>query len=661
MLKSQLKKAVWNLQYDVTQVMEELVENEKFEDSSKFRRYIVELRLYSLLMEYPFITTVVGAQGVGKSTHINQMFEIPENQKLIDFEGRAEQIPVFIFEKKKDDKTEVQLYKKNYANSEIMYFEYEEISYEEARKKTQRPENDDLCLFWFVDSNERLSFVEPLVMLPGHEIDSPWQKANKIITEFSDIIIYTFDMTRLAQRSGEQIEGWIKNSNITNTPIALGTKNDMMNPEQRKELKEKLNNYNVTFVGCWEGKDQRQKKFGEYDSLFNHIQDSIKNVYDGPNLEKLKNLVIKIHMRIKQIRKQIELSKLIENTNIKDNIDKHISEMSKFWENNLRAKFVFEINDAIIDAQNYTKELTDDYIVQEIANNFGDSIKLWWNGGLLNKEAILLENFIREKFQEKVNEKVPNINQNYKQISQALSNEIRKDPKKENISNIVMKQVLVDYLASPIYKVEEDNISLSSVKDSFKETIEAVNEISNELEPQIRKVKFNKYIKSLSEKDRKKFDKKYIKLLKKNDFKPLSAFASSGTAALATGEVVAETLGGGLVVGTAGSIAAAIASGAIATAASLILVRSVAQYSNKTQWQIRSFAHEMISIISENVRNEVDRKLNFFWKIYKDELRRELENATGLEKENQNSLNLAIVTNDTRNSIKTIMKILNQQ
>ena len=186
------KSKIWSLQFNLSRVQASLIDCGMVDREKKIRESVEILRYCSLLMDQPEITTITGAQGVGKSYHVNQMFQIPDAQRLLSALGRCEKIPVFLFTKMEDDGHEVRILKRGTPN-EISSFEYEDVGYDEARKRVASPKEHDFCMFWYVEANAMFEAVAPVAVLPGYEMETPWEVAINVIQELSDSIIYVTD------------------------------------------------------------------------------------------------------------------------------------------------------------------------------------------------------------------------------------------------------------------------------------------------------------------------------------------------------------------------------------------------------------------------------------------------------------------------------------
>ncbi len=221
-------------------------------DNNEIEENLKKLLRKTLISEYLFenyVIAISGLQGVGKSTLLKQLYDIPEECLPIDF-GRGEKLPILITEYNIDNiETRVKRFKKN----EKDYYELKDeiIDTNEFKSIAQNPCNNDILLDLRIPLNKNIFNIEnnkSFLLLPGIESKkNEWQELLEYSLDFSATCIFVFDHTKSALERNKKIIDKINNDfeKAKAKPIYVITFSDAVD-DQNKELKSTfLEDFNI--------------------------------------------------------------------------------------------------------------------------------------------------------------------------------------------------------------------------------------------------------------------------------------------------------------------------------------------------------------------------------------------------------------------------------
>jgi len=201
------------------------------------------------------VVTIAGPQGVGKSQLTNSLLDLPTDVGLEVGEGSCEHVPIILTSATADDAEGYALVCSfNSENHESDLIRYERLTFDDARKRAINPMDNDIAIKWYVKDCPSLADISPLVVLPGLELDSPWEDGIRLVLEVSDIAIYTVDPPRKAQAASSKIESWMEAVNLALPPICVVTKEDLMSSDEIESFRDSTGIYETLFVGQSESK-----------------------------------------------------------------------------------------------------------------------------------------------------------------------------------------------------------------------------------------------------------------------------------------------------------------------------------------------------------------------------------------------------------------------
>ncbi len=661
-MESAVKNRIWNLQYILSQVQSALIDSGIRDIEKHIRRYGEVLRYYSLLMDLPEMTTVTGAQGVGKSYHVNQMCEIPEEQRLLSSLGRAEKIPVFLMARIKGKSYDVRLYKRT-APSGGGAFVFEDMSYQEARERVERPKSDDLCMFWQADGNAVLDSLSPISVLPGFEHEKPWEMAIKIVLDLSDTVIYVTDQSRSAMDVSVDLEAVIRRLDLQTPPVVLLSKADNMPEEQIKNFSTRFN-YNSVPVGVVEPSSQEgsSRVIGtqkQYDKLLEFLGEHAANAPSSRRLSVLEDAVDNAMMYLEDARDEVDKNETKKAVGIDKAITAFISKQEDTWENLIRTRILDHTETTCVKAATQACKSLQPRIENEFTGSLGNKIKLWWNGGVTLGTVNELQNELSSEF----SQGIQSIESEILRLLQEKSENMRQkliSGRNKNLSDLVKtgrELILVDAVITPIKgvnKIAQDD--LITILEKGKDVIQAATGTFDEAVKATTTVQ--PIIEAISlEKGRKRIFEEIQKLPDKKKAEALKDLVTGGLGAGGAAMSGAEIAGAGFS-GLSMSVVAGVVGGAVAAMAVGGWLMSITRTANRTAFDVDDLVNRCANAMSGQVQDDISTKLDRFWKGYKHEMRNILLANTGLASGEINTISLAKTTHSAIEECKELVKAL---
>ena len=652
------RSKVWSLQFNLSRVQAALIDCGMIDREKKIRESVEVLRYCSLLMDQPEITTITGAQGVGKSYHVNQMFQIPDEQRLLSALGRCEKIPVFLFRKSEDNDHEVRVLRRGIP-SEIGSFEYENIGYDDARKRVASPKEHDFCMFWYVEANTIFDAVAPVAVLPGYEMETPWEVAINVIQELSDSIIYVTDQSKSASETSAYLEEKISRLNLRSPAVVLLSKTDSMSDERKKQFTSQFPYVSIP-VGIVD--ESLEKEDGDnvctqqqYDKLFENLGEYIAKTSRSRKNRTIENTVDSVLMYLRDARDDIENMEVTSSIGIQRAIDSFVEDQDEMWNNMIKPVISEKTKAICTSASSEAYESAYPIIQGECKKR----IKLWWNGGVTLGFTKGLQTELTNKFIEGSSaiehELVSSLSsQSAKRTDMLLE---MKNNDFEDLVKTGRELILIDSVITPLQnvdkKVKADLVqTLKSSTEALKQTGELVNEavkISESVQP---------VIKAIADDKGKAEIYKHLKHMENSGksaaIKSVTTVGiGAGGAAVSAAEVAGAGFAGATMSVVAGVLGAAV--GAIAVGGWLM---SITRSANRTEFMLDDFARKCSNAMSEQIQRDVVTKLDRFWEVYKYELRTRLISETGLNDSSSKILQLAKSTNDAIKDSNALIKSL---
>lgn len=211
-------------------------------DNKDIEKKFKKLLRKTLISEYLFenyVIAISGLRGVGKSTLMKQLYDIPDEYLPLNI-GRGEKLPILITEYNITNiETRVKRFKKNNDTDNYELID-EIIDTDEFKSIAIDPGANDILLDIRVPLNKNIFNIEnnkSFLLLPGIESRrDEWQELLEYSLNFSATCIFVFDHTKFAlQRNKDQIDK-IKKDFEKAKPIYVLTWSDAVD-DQNKELK----------------------------------------------------------------------------------------------------------------------------------------------------------------------------------------------------------------------------------------------------------------------------------------------------------------------------------------------------------------------------------------------------------------------------------------
>jgi len=657
-MDSYTRNKVWSLQFNLSRVQAALIDCGMIDKEKKIRESVEVLRYCSLLMDQPEITTITGAQGVGKSYHVNQMFQIPDEQRLLSALGRCEKIPVFLFRKSEEDDYEVRVLRRG-VPSEVGSFEYEKIGYDEARKRVASPKEHDFCMFWYVEANSMFDSVAPVAVLPGYEMETPWEVAINVIQELSDSIIYVTDQSKSASETCSYLEDKISKLNLRSPAVVLLSKTDSMSDERKKQFTKQFPYVSIP-VGIVD--ESLEKEEGEcvctqqqYDKLFENLGEYIAKTARSRKTRTIENTVDSVLMYLRDARDDIENMELSSSLSIQRAIDSFVGDQDRMWNELIKPVIADRTKTISTGAASDAYESAFPIIQDECKKK----IKLWWNGGVTLDFTKKLQTELTSKFIERSHAIQHEVLRSLSDQSSKRTNMLL-EMKSNDFGELVQtgkELILIDSIITPLHNVDKKVntdlvLTLKSSTEALKQTGELVNEavkISESVQPVIKAIAEDKGRAEIY-RHLKHMDKTGKSSAIKN---VTTAGLGAGGAAASAAEIAGAGFAGATMSVVAGVLGAAV--GAIAVGGWLM---SITRSANRTEFMLDDFARKCSNAMSEVIQENIHTRLERFWEVYKYELTTRLISETGLNDSSSKILQLAKSTNDAIRDSNALIKSL---
>jgi len=659
-----LKSKVWTLQYSLSKVQAALIDNEMMDAEKHLRRYTEVLRYFALLADLPPLTTVTGAQGVGKSYHANQMCELPADQRMLSILGRGEKIPVILMHRNPNLKYDVRLYKRN-TPSGSGAFEFEDLTYEEARERVGKPESDDLCMFWQADGNSVLATLSPIAILPGFEYDTPWASAISIILDMSCSVIYVTDQSRAAQGVSSTIEDKINKLDLQYAPLLLLSKTDDMSEELIRQFAS-IFSYQSIPVGVVLDENQSDPERivctqKQYYPLIEALGELAAERPTFMKLDSLENAVDGAMMYLRDARDQIEKQEIKSEAGIERAINSYIGEYERIWTTLIRRRILDMVeatcNKAAVEACNAVQPM-----IESKFDTLGDRLKNWFNGGV----TLDVVNEMQDALGSRFSEIAQTLNTDSLRLLEDRSNELSKklvDVGDENFKQLITtgrELLLVDTVCTtPLTKEAIDETvrtDLASIIQAGAAAIQGTSDLiksGSETLDTIRPI-----VEAIArDKGREAIFSEIQKLPDKQKATQLQELVAGG---LGTGGAAlsgAEIAGGGFA-GTTMSVVAGVLGGALVAVAAGGWLMSVTRNANRNAFMLDDLANRTAKAMRDHTYDDISMSLDRFWEGYKFQLKQVLLSDTGLADREKNTIILAETTHAALNESKELIKTI---
>jgi len=557
-----------------------------------------------------------------------------------------------------DDGYEVRILKRGTPN-EISSFEYEDVGYDEARKRVASPKEHDFCMFWYVEANAMFEAVAPVAVLPGYEMETPWEVAINVIQELSDSIIYVTDQSKSASETSAYLEDKISKYNFRSPAVVLLSKTDSMSDERKEQFARQFPYLSIP-VGIVDDSLEKADDGGictqqQYDKLFENLGEYVATTTRSRKTRTIENTVDTVLMYLRDAREDIENMEVTSSIGIQRAIDTFVEDQDKMW-NNLIKPVISDKTKAICTSTSSEAYESACPIIQDECKK---KIKLWWNGGVTLGFTKGLQTELTNKFIEGSSviehELVRSLSsQSAKRTDMLLE---MKNNDFEDLVKTGRELILIDSVITPLQyvdkKVNADLVqTLKSSTEALKQTGELVNEavkISESVQP---------VIKAIAEDKGKAEIYKHLKHMENSGKSAaIKSITAAGIGAGGAAVSAAEVAGAGFVTHTmsvvAGVLGAAV--GAIAVGGWLM---SITRSANRTEFMLDDFARKCSNAMSEQIQRDVVTRLDRFWEVYKYELRTRLISETGLNDSSSTILQLAKSTNDAIKDSNALSKSL---
>ena len=661
-MDSYLKSKVWSLQYSLAKVQATLIDNEMMDTEKHIRKYTEVLRYFVLLADLPPITTVTGAQGVGKSYHVNQMCELPLEQRMLSILGRGEKIPVILMNRNPKLKYDVRLYKRTTPSGSGV-FEYEDLTYDEARERVEKPESDDLCVLWQADGNSVLATLSPIALLPGFEYGTPWASAINIILDLSSAVIYVTDQSRSAQVASGVLEKKLEELQLQYPPLLLLSKTDEMSKGSIQQFASMFN-YRSIPVGVvaevLPGDPERiictQK---QYDPLIEVLGELAAERPASVKLDALENAVDGAMMYLKDARRVINQKEVESETGIERSIKACIGEYETIWDTLIRRRILERVEVTCRRAAGEACEAASPVIKSKF-DGLGNKLKNWWNGGITLSEVNELQAVLGARF----SEVAQTLNTDSLLLLEEKSNELSKKLTKvgdEDFRQLITtgrELVLIDTIrTTPLTKEAIDETIRTDLSSILQAGTVAIQGASGMMEAGTKTLDTVRPIVEAIGKDRgrKAIFSEIQKLPDKQKAKQLQELVSGGLGAGGAAMTGAEIAGAGFT-GATMSVVAGVVGGALAVLAAGGWLMSVTRTANKTAFMLDDLASRTAKAMQDQTVDSISTSLDRFWEGYKFQLRQVLLSETGLADRERNTLVLAEATHAALEDSKELIK-----
>lgn len=658
-MDSYIKTKAWSLQYNLSHVQSALIDCGMQDIEKKIREYVEVLRYYSLLIDFPGITTITGPQGVGKSYHTNQMCEIPENQRLLSNLGRGEKIPVFLFKKSQDESCEVRIFKRS-TPTETGAFVFEDITFSEARVRVSSPENDDLCAFWYADGNSFLETIAPIAILPGFEIGTPWEMAINVILDLSDSIIYVVDQSRSAQLAAEENEKKISQLNLKTPAVALLSGVDEMSTKRIEEFSKQFS-FKAVPVGIVssEIKNESERVIctqQQYNNLLGYLGEYIATSSSSRKSHILETTVDRVMMYLEDARTKIDNLEVKSSVGILRVVDKFLEGQNEIWNIFIRPVIMERAEKVCENAVSGAHKAVGPLILQD---SFPKKFKLFVNGGVTLDFTNQLKNTLISEFSTRIESIESSVLLRLKQQSKERTLKLLEGESNSfyDIVKTGQEIILFDAVTTPLSSVDQkmnSNLAtiLKSGNDAMQEisgAVETAGGITNNLHPVINALAMEKGKKAI-------FDQinKLPNIEKTDKLKSLiTAGFGAGGAAASGAEIAGAGFAGATMSVVAGVLGAAVVGLSIGS-----FIISITRNANKTEFMLDDFVKKCAQTMSNQVQADVSSNLDRFWECYKYQMKHSLLSDTGVGKETKWIIELATSTHLALEDSKELIKSL---
>lgn len=663
-MDSYLKSRVWSMQYGLAKVQAALIDNEMMDTEKHMRKYTEVLRYFSLLSDLPSITSVTGAQGVGKSYHVNQMCELPSEQRTLSILGRGEVIPVILMQRNPKLTYNVRLYKRTTPSGSGM-FEFEDLTYDEARKRVEKPESDDLCAFWQADGNSVLATLSPIAVLPGFEYRTPWASAINIILDLSNAVIYVTDPSRAAMEVSAILERKLKELQLQYPPLILLSKTDAMSKEQLKQFASNFNYQSIPvgFVAETIPSDPEriictQK---QYDPLIEVVGKLASERPTTVKLDALESAINGVMMYLREAREQIDQQTVASGANIERAIKAYIEEYDRIWDNLIRRRILDKVEETCSRAASEACKAAQP-VIESNFDSMGDRIKNWFKGGV----TLHMVNELQEALGTRFKEVVQTLNTDSLRLLEEKSNELSMrlnelgDEDFRQLITTGRELILVNTMhASPLTKKSIDETirtDLTSILQAGAGVIQGTSGLMNGGRETMDKVR--PIVEAIGrDKGRKAIFAEIQKLPDKQKAQQLQELLSGGLGAGGAAMSGAEIAGAGFT-GATMSVVAGVVGGALVALAAGGWLMSVTRTANKTEWMLDDLAKRTARAMQDLTVDSISTSLDRFWEGYKFQLRQVLLSDTGLAGQEKNTIILAGTTHAALEESKNLIQAI---
>ena len=599
----------WLIFNELKDLRRVLIKSEYLNEADELEHCMRSFWFYSLF-DSSCILTIAGPQGVGKSLMTNTLLHLSQEECLPVGEVSCEHIPIILVPAPENAESGFAvLYSLNDSSDENALLTTTRFSFKEAKEHALKPQTTDLVIIWHVKNCPTLGRLSPLVVLPGLELNAPWEDAIRFVLDVSDIVLYTVDSARKAQASATKIEAWMKDVDLTVPPVTVITKTDMMSSIEIDSLKKSLGSIDPVFIG----QDLSDMDL-QYEKLWDKVVSSRVFVPSRQKsnrfkrlLRKTRKIISSLHEQAFEGQKDADLDELLI-------VDRMIRNLDEYWNVAIKSKILDELDSNLAacreDAINKGREQG-----KKITASFWKKTGLWIGGGPTVQSIINIENAIRHSYSNSKKGALGGIIES--QLRGKL--QINGSPEFEDDLGSLMTLMLLN----PINSMQKDTADLiKSMKDAGK-----VNDAMNDYVTRV-----TKGVKSsagqLAE---------LQSLIRKGKG---AKIAVSGTlAAGGAATTLAEAAGGGFAGWTA-SVTAAIAGAAIAAVAVSGITISIIRSSRDVEWQLENYTRSYAAELEEITRAQFSKKLEGFWVLMKYLIKNHLIELLGINDKDRNTIAL---------------------
>ncbi len=605
--------------------------DEEEEIESSLNELIRYFYFYSTVGQLGHIITIAGPQGVGKSTLVNNILGLNEEESLPTEEGRGETLPVVLLPRNTQSREEVVIYRKS-ESGEWGTQHVEHLSYSDARDRITLTRNeDDLVAFWYVGGSKLLQRISPLVVLPGLELDSLWAPDIKAFINLSDVIMLVTDSSRSAQNSAKVIEDWIKEAEPPVKPIIVGTFADTMNDEELQSFKGFLKNadlpvFDVIMCGI-DGCEGKTSEY-EYSKLYDILIKALIHVPIDIKARNFRKYMRRTHRIVKRIENGLSQEQMIKNLSKQFLVDDYMKRVDEYLKK-IKDDIMSQIGKILTQYESISIQRGREVREKEFKGFQKLSIAL---GGVSVNKVIRIENAIKDVFlSEELLYEIDNTLRDslYKKLPQEFreveDNNIMSDRVGAEIMQIedFYPVILTTLIAEPQDLIDTQELLISELQKNEDISQHAFQHIKNNLERGKKILESMKKAKTHSPRKVKKFTKKTLSQLAETVTTKLpkeQAKVSANIMLASAGalEVFMEAVGAGLPGAVLTTIGAII--GVAFAAAGLVgFTTSVIATGRAAEWEIdvylRRYAEAAREEIEEQIRLNLERFLNR-WAVY---------------------------------------------